>query len=76
MAGKRRPLQRLRGPAALAFIPVLPFRQVARDPVAIVPGQTQVLILEERNDPKFIDYVARDRVRPERVLEGRNPDRD
>jgi len=58
------------------LVVVLPFRQVARDPVEIVPGLTQVLILEERNDPEFVDYVARHRVRFERILEGRNPDRD
>lgn len=58
------------------YIVVLPLRQVAQDAAAIVPALTEVLILEERNDPEFIDYVARHRTRFERVLEGRNPDGD
>jgi hypothetical protein len=58
------------------YIVVIPQREVAREPAAVVPEMTRVLILEERNDPKFYDYVARHRARFERVLLGTEPDRD
>ena len=58
------------------YIVVLPLREVARNQALIMPGLTEVLILEERDDPEFIDYVAAHRARFERVLEGRTPDHD
>jgi hypothetical protein len=58
------------------YIVVLPLRQVAHDQALIMPGLTEVLILEERDDPEFADYVAEHRGRFERILEGREPDRD
>lgn len=58
------------------FIVVLPLRQVAPDSASILPGLTEVLILEKRDDSEFDDYVAGHRARFERILTGREPDRD
>lgn len=55
---------------------VLPMRAVAHDSASILPGLTEVLILEERNDPQFSSYVSRHRARFENVLKGRKPDDD
>jgi hypothetical protein len=57
------------------FVVVLPLQTVARNSASILPGLTEVLILEERNDAGFDDYVSRQRNRFERSLEPRNPDR-
>jgi hypothetical protein len=58
------------------YIVVLLLREVARDSESIIPGLTEVLILEERDDQEFGDYVTTHRTRFERVLEGGDPDRD
>jgi hypothetical protein len=52
------------------YIAVIPLQQVARNPASVIPWMTRLLILEERNDPEFLDYVARHRARFERVLQG------
>ena len=53
-----------------SYIAVIPQRQVARNPASVIPGMTRVLILEDRDDREFMDYVARHRTRFERVLNG------
>lgn len=58
------------------YIVVLPLQEVARGPASLMPGTSRVLILEERDDREFSDYVARHRARFERVLRGMEPDRD
>jgi hypothetical protein len=55
------------------YIAVIPLQQVARNHASVIPGMTRLLILEERNDPEFQDYVARHRARFERVLQGTQP---
>ncbi|MGB7930912.1 MAG: hypothetical protein WCH04_01570 [Gammaproteobacteria bacterium] len=55
------------------YIAVIPLQQVARSPASVIPEMTRLLILEERNDPEFLDYVARHRARFERILRGAEP---
>ena len=58
------------------YIAVIPLQQVARNPASVIPEMTRLLILEERNDPEFQDYVAWHRTRFERVLRGTPPDHE
>jgi hypothetical protein len=55
------------------YIAVIPLQQVARNPASVIPWMTRLLILEDRDDPEFLDYVARHRARFERVLRGAEP---
>jgi Transglutaminase-like superfamily len=55
------------------YIAVFPLQQVARDPGEVIPGETRLLILEQRDDPQFLDYVAGHRARFERALRGAEP---
>lgn len=55
------------------YIAVIPLQQVARNPASVIPWMTRLLILEDRDDPQFLDYVARHRARFERVLRGAEP---
>jgi hypothetical protein len=55
------------------YIAVIPLQQVARNPAAVIPEMTRLLILEERNDPEFLDYVDRHRTRFARILQGAAP---
>lgn len=55
------------------YIADIPRQQVARNPASVIPGVTRVLILEERNDPEFLDHVATHRARFERILRGAEP---
>jgi hypothetical protein len=57
------------------YVVVLSLETVAPNPASILPGLTEALILEERNDAEFDDYVSRHRARFERTLEPGNPDR-
>ena len=50
------------------YIAVIPLQEVARNPASVVPGVSRLLILEERNDPEFLGYVARHRARFEHIL--------
>ena len=50
------------------YIAVIPLSRVARYRAAVIPGITRVLILEERNDIEFRDYVAEHRTRFERAM--------
>jgi hypothetical protein len=40
---------------------------------AVIPGITRVLILEERDDTEFHNYVAKHRIRFERAFGERSP---
>jgi hypothetical protein len=55
------------------YIAVIPLQQVTRNLASDIPEMTRLLILEERNDPEFLDYVARHRARFERILRGAEP---
>jgi hypothetical protein len=55
------------------YIAVFPLQQVAHNPEQVIPGVTRLLILEQRNDPQFLDYVASHRTRFERALRGTEP---
>jgi len=58
------------------YIAVIPLQEVARNLASVIPEMTRLLILEERNDPEFLDYVARHRARFEHVLRGTEPDHE
>lgn len=52
------------------YIAVIPLQQVARNPALVIPEMTRLLILEDRDDPKFLDHVATHRARFDRILRG------
>jgi len=56
------------------YVAVIPLHEVARNLAAVIPGKTRLLILEERNDPEFRNYVARHRTRFKCVLRGMQPE--
>jgi len=58
------------------YIAVIPLQQVARNLASVIPEMTRLLILEERNDPEFQDYVAWHRARFERVLRVTQPNHE
>ena len=51
-------------------IEVIPMSRVTGDREAVIPGITKVMILEERDDTEFQNYVARHRIRFEHALRG------
>jgi hypothetical protein len=55
------------------YIAVIPLQQIARHPEQVIPGVTPLLILEQRHDPQFLEYIASHRARFERVLRGTVP---
>jgi hypothetical protein len=55
------------------YIAAIPLQQVARNPASVIPKMTRLLILEERNDPVFLDHVATHRARFDRILRGAQP---
>jgi hypothetical protein len=55
------------------YIAVIPLQQVARNPASVIPEMTRLLILEERNDPVFLDHVATHRARFDRILREAQP---
>ena len=55
------------------YIAVIPLQQVARNPASVIPEMSRLLILEERNDPVFLDHVATHRDRFDRILRGAQP---
>jgi len=58
------------------YIAVIPLQQLARNPASVIPEMTRLLILEERNDPEFLDHVATHRARFDRILQGSQPDHE
>jgi hypothetical protein len=56
--------------ARWGYITVIPRQRVARRPGEVIPGFTRVLILEQRSDPEFLNYIATHRARFERTLQG------
>jgi hypothetical protein len=66
----------LLGPAALGRHRGHPPATVARNLASVIPERTRLLILEERNDPEFQNYVAWHRARFERVLRGTQQDHE
>jgi hypothetical protein len=52
------------------YITVIPRQRVARHPGEVIPGFTRILILEQRSDPEFLNYIATHRARFERALQG------
>ncbi len=55
------------------YIAVIPVQRVARHPEEVIPGVTRLLILEQRDDAQFLDYVAGHRARFEHALRGTVP---
>jgi hypothetical protein len=55
------------------YTAVIPLQQVARNPASVIPEMTRLLILEERNDPEFLDHVATHHARFDRILRGKQP---
>jgi len=58
------------------YIAVIPLQQVARNPASVIPEMTRLLILEDRNDPEFLDHVATHRARFDRILRGAQSDHE
>lgn len=50
------------------YIVVIPMQQVALNPASIAPSTTRLLILKQRDDAEFNDYVATHRARFKRIL--------
>jgi hypothetical protein len=55
------------------YIAVIPLQLVARTPAEVIPDVTRLLILEDRNDPEFLDHVATHRARFNRILQEAQP---